>query len=55
MVSIRWIRNKDGRLSAVWTARNDSELPRGVVASIIPVRNISNYSGDGCRSLQKAA
>jgi hypothetical protein len=55
MASVRWIRNENGRLVAVWTARDGSKLSRSVVAAILPVRNVSNFCRHERRSLQEAA
>ena len=41
MLSIRWIKNEEGRLLAAWTDCEKTEGPRGVVVTLSPACRVS--------------
>ena len=43
MLSIRWIKNEEGRLAAAWTACDKTGAPRGVVVTLSPACRVSAF------------
>ena len=45
MLSIRWIKNEEGRLVTAWTDCEKTEAPLGVVLNLSPARRGSGFPG----------